>query len=168
MQWTEINYKSFVFFYYYYHYCRERVSLRWKIFLVFLFCFWIIWLYNLISNYEMQCDIFHISSTIQIDSIVQTFVLQSCPVEMSVPLSNQTKPVICDCGWAFLMIVCFDGFVIDQMIIVVSKDPLANIFESGDHATQLTLALWKPHSCLWAGCNGTNKQFFFLITLMWW
>lgn len=73
------------------------------------------------------------------------------------------------------MIVCFDGFVIDQMIIVVSKDPLATIFELGDHATQLTLqtqnthyyqikiyfqtrfesiindtnlALWKPHSCL--------------------
>lgn len=36
------------------------------------------------------------SIIVQIDSICQIFVLQSCPVEMSVSLSNQTRPVICD------------------------------------------------------------------------
>lgn len=46
------------------------------------------------------------------------------------------------------MMVCFDGLVTDQMMMVVSSDPEATICEFGDHATQLTRALWKPHSCL--------------------
>lgn len=44
--------------------------------------------------------------------------------------------------------VCFDGLVNDQIIIVVSKDPLATSNEFGDQATVLTRALWKPHSLL--------------------
>lgn len=55
-------------------------------------------------------------------------------------------------GRLLLIIVCFEGLANDQIIIVVSKDPLATNNEFGDHATQLTFALWKPHSCLWAGC----------------
>lgn len=85
-------------------------------------------------------------------STCHTFVLQSWPVEMTVSLSSHTKRVICDCGWAFLMIVCLDGFATDQMMMAVSSEPLATNCEFGDHATQLTLALWKPHSCLCAGC----------------
>lgn len=38
------------------------------------------------------------------------------------------------------------------MMIVVSRLPLATRRESGDHATEFTLALWKPHSLLWASC----------------
>lgn len=49
------------------------------------------------------------------------------------------------------MMVCFDGFVTDHMMMVVSKDPLATSKEFGDQATQFTRALWKPHSCLVAG-----------------
>lgn len=50
-----------------------------------------------------------------------------------------------------LIIVCFAGLATDQMIIVVSKEPLATSDELGDHATLFTLALWKPHSLLCAG-----------------
>lgn len=49
------------------------------------------------------------------------------------------------------MIVCLAGFVTDQMMMVVSSDPLATSSEFGDQATQLTFALWKPHSLLCAG-----------------
>lgn len=48
------------------------------------------------------------------------------------------------------MIVCFAGFVTLQIIIVVSRLPLATMSEFGDHATEFTLALWKPHSLLCA------------------
>ena len=48
------------------------------------------------------------------------------------------------------MIVCFAGFRTLQIIIAVSRLPLATSCELGDHATVLTLALWKPHSLLWA------------------
>lgn len=88
---------------------------------------------------------------IYIASIFQTFVLQSWPVEITVSLSNHTNRVICDWGCAFLIIVCLDGLASDQIIIVVSNEPLATNWEFGDQATQLTRALWKPHSCLWAG-----------------
>lgn len=49
------------------------------------------------------------------------------------------------------MIVCLAGLLTDQMMIVVSSDPLATKREFGDQATQLTLALWNPHSLLCAG-----------------
>lgn len=39
----------------------------------------------------------------------------------------------------------------DQIIIVVSSDPLATIVESGDQATVFTRALWNPHSLLCGG-----------------
>lgn len=48
--------------------------------------------------------------------------------------------------------VCFAGFSTLHMIIVVSRLPLATFKESGDQATELTLALWKPHSLLCASC----------------
>lgn len=85
---------------------------------------------------------------------------------MMVSLSNHTRPVICDCGCAseknrvvgnvrrfcclnlLLMIVCLAGLATDQMMMVVSKDPLATRVELGDQATLLTRALWKPHSLL--------------------
>lgn len=54
---------------------------------------------------------------------------------------------------SLLIIVCFDGFVTDQTIIVVSREPLATKSELGDQATQLTRALWKPHSLLCGGCK---------------
>lgn len=47
---------------------------------------------------NFHCSIVAIQRSVQIDSICQIFVLQSWPVEMSVSLSNQTRPVICDCG----------------------------------------------------------------------
>jgi hypothetical protein len=50
-----------------------------------------------------------------------------------------------------LIIVCLAGLAKDQIIMVVSNDPLAINVEFGDHATLLTLALWKPHSLLCAG-----------------
>lgn len=50
--------------------------------------------------------------------------------------------------YSLLMIVCFAGFVTDQMMMVVSRDPLATRRELGDQATQFTRALWKPHSLL--------------------
>jgi hypothetical protein len=49
------------------------------------------------------------------------------------------------------MIVCLAGLATDQMMIVVSKEPLATSDEFGDQATLLTRALWKPHSLLCAG-----------------
>lgn len=52
---------------------------------------------------------------------------------------------------SLLMIVCLVGFVTDQIMIVVSNEPLATSKEFGDQAIQLTRALWKPHSLLWAG-----------------
>lgn len=45
-----------------------------------------------------------------------------------------------------LMMMCLAGFSTCQIIMLVSKLPLATNRESGDHATQFTLALWKPHS----------------------
>jgi hypothetical protein len=45
-----------------------------------------------------------------------------------------------------LMMMCFAGFSTDQMMMLVSKLPLATNNESGDQATLLTRALWKPHS----------------------
>lgn len=47
-----------------------------------------------------------------------------------------------------LMMVCLAGLFRDQMMMVVSNDPLATSCEFGDQATQLTRALWKPHSLL--------------------
>lgn len=46
------------------------------------------------------------------------------------------------------MMVCLAGLATDQIITVVSNDPLAIKVELGDHATLLTLALWNPHSLL--------------------
>lgn len=46
------------------------------------------------------------------------------------------------------MIVCLAGLAIDQMMIVVSNDPLATNVEFGDQATLFTRALWNPHSLL--------------------
>lgn len=65
------------------------------------------------------------------------------------------------------MIVCLAGLANDHTIIVVSNDPLATNREFGDQATQFTFALWKPHSCLWAGCgNGLEFfLFFFFLTI---
>lgn len=40
--------------------------------------------------------------------------------------------------------------------MVVSKLPLATCCEFGDHATQLTRALWKPHSLLCASWKMTT------------
>lgn len=40
-----------------------------------------------------------------------------------------------------LMMVCLAGLAIDQMMIVVSNDPLATKDELGDHATLFTRAL---------------------------
>jgi hypothetical protein len=54
-----------------------------------------------------------------------------------------------------LMMMCFAGFSTLHIIMVVSKLPLATSWELGDQATVLTLALWKPHSFLWASCNVT-------------
>lgn len=51
------------------------------------------------------------------------------------------------------MMVCLAGLLTDQIIMVVSKEPLATSREFGDQATVLTRALWKPHSLLWAGCK---------------
>lgn len=51
------------------------------------------------------------------------------------------------------MMVCLSGCAIDQMMMVVSKDPLATMLESGDQATVFTRALWKPHSLLCGGYN---------------
>lgn len=53
--------------------------------------------------------------------------------------------------YLLLMIVCLAGLATDQMIIVVSNEPLATNVEFGDHATLLTRALWNPHSLLCAG-----------------
>lgn len=44
--------------------------------------------------------------------------------------------------------VCLAGLAMDQMMIVVSSEPLATRVEFGDHEILLTRALWKPHSCL--------------------
>lgn len=49
------------------------------------------------------------------------------------------------------MIVCFAGLETDQIMMVVSKDPLATRREFGDQATQFTRALWNPHSLLCGG-----------------
>lgn len=57
-----------------------------------------------------------------------------------------------------LIMVCLEGLANDQIIMVVSKDPLATNNEFGDHATQFTFALWKPHSCLCTGCNKEKIQ----------
>lgn len=56
------------------------------------------------------------------------------------------------------MIVCLAGLATDQIMIVVSNDPLATNAEFGDHATLFTRALWKPHSLLWAGYEEMTKQ----------
>jgi len=56
-----------------------------------------------------------------------------------------------------LMIVCFAGFVTLQMIIVVSRLPLATMSEFEDHATEFTRALWKPHSLLCASCKSNQN-----------
>lgn len=64
-----------------------------------------------------------------------------------------------------LMMVCFAGFVTLQMIIVVSRLPLATMSEFGDHATEFTLALWKPHSLLCASCKSSIRfQIIFKIS----
>lgn len=65
--------------------------------------------------------------------------------------------------YLLLIIVCFAGFVTLQMIIVVSRLPLATIMELGDHATEFTLALWKPHSLLCASCKIIYSLINFLI-----
>lgn len=49
---------------------------------------------------------------------------------------------------SLLMMVCLAGLVTDQMMMVVSREPLATSNEFGDQATVLTRALWKPHSLL--------------------
>jgi len=54
--------------------------------------------------------------------------------------------------------VCLAGLATDQIIMVVSSDPLATNSELGDQATVLTRALWKPHSLLWAGYT---KMYYF-------
>lgn len=47
-----------------------------------------------------------------------------------------------------LIMVCLAGEARLQIMIVVSRLPEATRDESGDQATQFTLALWKPHSLL--------------------
>lgn len=56
-----------------------------------------------------------------------------------------------------LIIMCLAGFSTCQIIMLVSKLPLATKSESGDHATQFTLALWKPHSLSLASYKQITK-----------
>lgn len=52
--------------------------------------------------------------------------------------------------YSLLMMVCLLGCDTLQTMMVVSREPLATIAESGDQATVLTRAVWNPHSLLWA------------------
>lgn len=72
-----------------------------------------------------------------------------CYLMTMTTLYNKNKRVI----WrnnSLLMMRCLLGSVTLQTIMVVSREPLATIAESGDQATVLTRAVWNPHSLLWA------------------
>ena len=56
------------------------------------------------------------------------------------------------------MMRCLLGFSTLQTMMLVSRLPLATSVESGDQATQFTLAVWKPHSSLVATWSHTHTQ----------
>lgn len=57
---------------------------------------------------RIRCVKFYIAS------MFHTLVLQSCPVEINVTLSNHTNRVICDCGWASKEFFFIQKLVINQ------------------------------------------------------